>query len=103
MRETPAFWQFAGAYLHQDWPEVHGSARQALRAFIQGEPQLASCLPGEIDSILRQHPSEAALRAYVVDDQGACYVPSVDEGGYRGWLTSIAEQVRAATAPDGHE
>lgn len=94
MSETPAFWQFTGAYLNQDWPEIHGSPRQALNAFIQREPQLASRMPDEIEQILRQFATEEALRSYVVDNQGACYVPDPDEGGYRGWLEAVATQIR---------
>jgi len=93
---TPAFWQFAGAYLHQDWAEVHGDEWRALDSFIAGEPHLAPSLPEEIEQILREHRSEAELATFV-DGQGAAFLPSADQGGYHGWLTEVARRVRAAT------
>lgn len=94
---TPAFWQFAGAYLHQDWPEEYGDPWRALEAFMTDEPSLARALVDEIGQVLQDHPSEDELASYV-NGEGACYVPGPDEGGYRGWLTEVARRVRAATA-----
>ncbi len=95
MTSTPAMWQFAGAYLHQDWPEESKDEWAALDAFMKEEPELATKLPTEIAWILDRHPSEEELRRYV-DEQGACFVPRPEDGGYRGWLEEVA---RRATLP----
>jgi hypothetical protein len=95
MTSTPAMWQFAGAYLHQDWPEESEDEWDALAAFIEGEPDLATKLPTEIAWILDQHPREDELRRYI-DEQGASFVPRPEDGGYRGWLEEIARRVTAS-------
>jgi CdiI immunity protein len=95
MTSTPAMWQFAGAYLHQDWPEESADEWAALDAFMDGEPELAARLPTEIAWILDHHRSEDELRRYV-DEQGASFVPGPEDGGYRGWLQEIARRVSAS-------
>ena len=93
---TPAFWQFAGAYLHQDWPDEYGDPWRALEAFITDEPALAQVLPHEIERALQEHGSENELASFVAG-QGGFYVPRPEDGGYRGWLTEVARRVREAT------
>ena len=96
MTESPALWQFLGAYLHQDWPEVHGTVEQALEDFISEDPALARGLPSEVAALLASEPSEAELEQRM-NDLGSCYVPAREEGGYRGWLEEISRRVRAST------
>ncbi len=98
MTTAPAFWHFAGAYLHQDWPEEYGDPWRALAAFVTDEPALAAAMPDEIEHALQDNGSEEGLAAFVIV-QGAAFVPGPDDGGYRGWLTEVARRVRVATAP----
>jgi hypothetical protein len=95
MTTTPAMWHFAGAYLHEDWPEESRDEWAALAAFIEDEPELATKLPIEITWILDQYSGEDELRRFV-DELGASFVPRPEDGGYRGWLEEIAR--RAAVA-----
>lgn len=91
---TPAFWQFAGAYLHEDWPEVHGTVWQALEDFMRHEPQLARRLPAEIEQLLAARATESELGDYV-ESEGGCYLPPE---GYRAWLAEVARRVSASAA-----
>lgn len=99
MTRTPALWQFVGIYFNQDWPEDYGTEEAAIGAFIRESGDDVDALVRELDWVLANHPGEAALERYL-DDQGNEYVPPPDRGGYRGWLTRISEQVRAATVGD---
>ena len=34
----PHLWQFLGSYLHQDWPEIHGTPQAAIELAIRDYP-----------------------------------------------------------------
>ena len=95
---TPATWQFVGAYLFQDWTAHYVDEWGALDEFLEGEPTLAPQLPTEVDWILERFSTEAELRDYLVDKQGSYFLPSEDEGGFRGWLTEVAHRAREGEA-----
>lgn len=96
MSETPALWSFVGIYFNQDWSDDYGTEEASVDAFLADAPDERDALVSEIDWLLHAHGSEADLGAYL-DSQGNEYVPPADGGGYRGWLTRIADRVRAAT------
>lgn len=94
--QSPALWQFAGAYLHEDWPEVHGDEWGALDAFINDEPRLAQQLPDEIDSLLRRFTTEAQLDTFF-EGLGSAFLPDPEAGGYHAWLEEVAARARRAS------
>ena len=96
---TPALAQLMGAYFHQDWYDEHQDEWATLRDFLDGEPQLLPLLPGEIDRVLSEHPTDDQVRDVLLD-LGSCYTTTDAEGGYRGWLREIARRVRARLAED---
>lgn len=96
MTAVPALTHLMGAYFHQDW-DLDGDEWDVVDLFIRQEPRSATALPADIDETLAAFPSEADLRAFILDELGGCYVADADGGTYREWLTRIAERVRAAT------
>ena len=96
MREVPALAHLMGAYFHQDW-DLDGDEWDVIDLFVRQEPDSAGVLPAEIEATLAAFPDESDLRSFVLDDLGACYLADVDGGTFRGWLTQIADRVRAAT------
>lgn len=97
MQSYPALDQLMGAYFHQDWPEEASDSDGVIDLFIANEPESARRLPAEIEAVLSEFPDELNLRAFILEDLGACYLADVDGGTYRQWLTQIADRVRAAT------
>ena len=97
MNSTPALQQFVGAYLNQDWPDDYSDQWAALEDFVTQESEATPLLPREIAWLLATHPSEEAVKRYLEHDLGTGYAADWDGGTYRGWLTEVAERVRAAT------
>jgi hypothetical protein len=95
----PALEHLMGAYFHLDWNDEYTDERAAVEDFISGEPQLVTRLPREIELVLNQFESDDDLAAFLRDID-SCYTTTPEQGGYRGWLTSIAERVRTATATE---
>jgi hypothetical protein len=93
--ETPALYQLMGGYLHQDF-DVVGDLDDNIDLFASDSPALAALLPREVESVLETYTTEDELEAFC-DRMGCEVVPLEGEGGYRGWLTQIAERVRLAT------
>ena len=97
MNKTPELWNFVGIYFNQDWPEDYGSETASIDAFLSETPERRSELLNELQWVLEHFLTEAELADYVTS-QGGEYIPPDEDGGYRGWLTRIADRVRAATA-----
>ncbi|MGB0102063.1 MAG: contact-dependent growth inhibition system immunity protein [Nocardioides sp.] len=97
MEKPEALDLLMGAYFHQDWTLDHADEWAVLAAFEQDEPALAQRLPAEIDRVLAKLQTESDLEHYFVRVLGADFNAAHDGGTYRGWLTQIAERVRAAT------
>lgn len=93
MTSTPALRHLLGAYLNQDWFDFYTDENAAIDDFIRETPDLARELPQEIDDLLASGV-DAGLEAYL-DSIGNEYLPS-DDLGYRGWLSQVADRVRAA-------
>ena len=79
-------------YLNEDWAVEYSTWQEATDAFVDGSPDEAPLLVGEIETPLAEHTSEAELAAFF-EDQGGAYLPRPEDGGYRGLLTKIAERV----------
>ncbi len=89
-------WSFVGIYFNQDWPEDYGSENASVDAFLAEAPTERRALLNELDWLLEHFTTEQELGDYL-DSQGSEYLPPAEDGGYRGWLTRIADRVRAAT------
>jgi hypothetical protein len=96
MPDFPALRQLMGAYFHQDW-ELDGDESDVVDLFVRHEPESADRLPAEVDRLLAELPDEPALRSFILEDLGAYYLADAEGGTFRGWLSQIAERVRAAT------
>ena len=94
--DTPALYQLMGAYFHQDW-DLDGTEDQVIDAFLAGEPQFASLVAGEIETVLRAHPTERHLEQ-LLDDLGGSYRPDSTMGSYQEFLTRIVERARSTSA-----
>lgn len=97
--QTPALKHLMSGYFHQDFALVHGSPSDTVAAFVRDAPEEALDLSHEIESILAQLPSDQDVERYL-EQLGCEYFAQPEDGGYRGWLNSIAKQVRRTT---GHE
>ncbi len=93
--DTPALEQLMGAYLHQDYDLV-GDVWDNVDVFVARSPNLAPLLPAEVTWALQAFPNESELEAFL-DRLGCQLLPEEEDGGYRGWLTKMAERVAAAT------
>jgi CdiI immunity protein len=93
--KTPVLWDLLGIYFNQDWSSDYGSETASIDAFLAEDPD-APRVVDEIAWVLENHSTEQDLDAYLVT-LGNEYIPPAALGGYRGWLTRIADRVRAAT------
>ncbi len=95
-----ALWDFVGIYFNEDWPEDYGSEQASIDTFLADDPDRVEDLLGDIEWTLANHQTESELETYLVS-QGSDYRPPSEEGGYRGWLTRVADHVRAAAGSGG--
>ena len=78
----PALTAFAKGYLHEDFPEVHGSARDAAAAFSsEASPEERRQLAGELESLtsLLARLPVRAVRRFITDDVGSRWEPKSRE------------------------
>ena len=78
----PALTAFAKGYLHEDFPEVHGSARDAAAAFAaEAAPEERRQLIEELESLMRLFASlpVRAVRRFITDDLGSRWEPKSRE------------------------
>lgn len=88
---TPLLRKLMGAYFHEDWVD-DGDEESTVRLFLAEQPDSVEIVT-EIDGLLSDMPAENDLEDYLLE-LGTCYVPGTDEGGYRGWLASIATRAQ---------
>ena len=92
--EFPALTSFVRGYLHEDFPEVHGSARAAAAAFCaDADPNERRQLAEELEALVRIAASRSVrdLRRFVTGDLGSQWQPeSRDE------LVELLDLIRAA-------
>lgn len=89
--DTPRLGTLMGAYFHEDWVD-DGDEEDTVQLFLGEQPGSVEIVP-EIDKLLTAMPDEEDVARYVLG-LGACYVPGAEEGGYRGWLVSIAARAQ---------
>jgi len=78
----PALRAFLRGYLHQDFPEVHGSLRDAAAAFrADASAAERDRLVGELESLADSFASRPArlLRQFVTEDLGSAWSPKSRE------------------------
>ena len=95
MTDFPAVEQLIGAYFHQDYAVVSGSAQGAVDDFVSDEPGLARLAPTEILKILERTKTEDEARS-MLTEFGLDYDPTMqDWPSHRDWLVNVAEQIEA--------
>lgn len=93
--ESPALWQFLGAYLHQDWQEDYSNTREALSDFMVNEPTFAPDLASEIDHLLDSSSTAEEAEAAILE-LGSFFVPSAQGSDAREWLRRIRSDATQA-------
>jgi hypothetical protein len=84
--------QLLGAYLHQDWPDEFDSDAAALNEAIKSEPrEVVASAVNQIDGLLDQSLSDAALKTIMTQQVGCYFHPGDDEGAYHKWLKKVRE------------
>jgi hypothetical protein len=94
MTEVPALKRLFGAYVNEDWPDFYDDVWAAVDDFIAGAPTLSHQLPSEIELVLRERQSEAALERFL-DSLGLGYQPAAEDSGFSGFLTEVARRASA--------
>ncbi len=83
--------QLFGGYLHQDWDLEASSIEDAVRHFMDREPEeYVLRARAELKMLLSGSHTEAELRRLVVDVWGSSYDPTLDGRGMREWLHEVA-------------
>jgi hypothetical protein len=54
-----------GAYVNEDWPQFYDDVWAAVDDYIESAPTLASSLPSDIETVLREFPTDEALERYL--------------------------------------
>lgn len=92
MADSSPLYYLIGAYLNEDVFDLYADVMTAVDDFVRSDPHLTGPLDAEIREILRTR-SDSEIDELLVG-YGVGYVPG--ELGYRGWLSQIADRVRAA-------
>jgi len=95
--EKTALEYLLGSYFHQDLDAEFGDEWGAVDHFIVSDSHRAARVAAEIDRLLSSLKSESELKAFV-EAAGAEFLPVFYEGGYREWLTKIAQRCREGSA-----
>jgi len=84
-------------FFHEDWVDEYSGPWEVVADFMDDRPELVAGLPEEVDSLLREYPSEEQLEQFM---DGLHFGYHVQAGGwtYRGWLLAVADRVRQAKA-----
>jgi hypothetical protein len=65
--------QFLGCYLHEDWPEMHGTPEKAVEAAISEYPiELRQQVRHELATLLEETTDDTQLRSRLNDGLGVC-------------------------------
>lgn len=95
MSEYPALQNFLSAYFHQDWGMEHDTPEAVTEYYRDSEkPGLVAGTRKELERLLAAGHDEEALGARV-RALGAEYDPTASGGTWRGWLESIAAELKA--------
>lgn len=90
-----ALWTLFGAYLHQDFPDVHGDPWNAVTSFCaEGPASTILDAADQVHEVLGMAESEDQA-AKAVDLLGADYYPPADGWTYRGWLAELERFLRS--------
>jgi hypothetical protein len=92
---TPTLDYLLSTYFHQDFRLENGGVWETVDAFLRENPHHREQLPREIDEVLLTCPTEEEVAAYVAGT-GCAYWAAPAAGGYRGWLTEMAQRVEGA-------
>jgi len=93
MKQFPALFQFLGGYLHEDWADDYPDLWHAVDDFIDGEPEWAPRLNGEITQLLADCDTEPTLEHALVK-LGLVYHPPGDGwDSHHAWLVAVADYV----------
>jgi hypothetical protein len=84
-------------FFHEDFMEDYSGPWAVVDDFMDDRPELVAGLPDEVDSILRQYPSEEQLEQFL---RGLhfCYYVKADGWTCRSWLLAVADRMRRAKA-----
>jgi hypothetical protein len=82
-----------GGYLNQDWPEEYGDPWLAVEAFVRYEPEYASLLRADVESLIAQCHSDRELERRL--DKFALGYAATNGGwsSYSTWLQAVADRV----------
>lgn len=93
MNDLNALHHLLGAYLHEDFADLHGSAWGAVDTYARDETEYAPQLRREVTKLLSTCKSESDLEGALVD-LGLVYLPTGDGwDSHRAWLIAVAERV----------
>lgn len=93
--DFPALTSFARGYLHEDFPEIHGSAVAAAAAFsVDADPEERRQLVRELEALARvaEVRSVRDLRRFVTRDLGSRWEPTS-----RDEIMELLDAVRTRT------
>jgi hypothetical protein len=93
MSDLPALTDLCSLYLREDWALDGSDPWGMVDRFARDKPQLAEGLPGEIDEVLVNHPTEKQLQHLIHEELGCDYLPPAHDWTYGGWLSAIADRV----------
>ncbi len=86
-KKFPYLRHFFGAYSHQGWPYIDGTAEKVIEHYVSGESKdEVDHAVRELDELLLLGLSDAELDAAVYDDFGCCYTPEPDGISMTEWL-----------------
>ena len=69
----PTLSQFLGGYLHEDWPEMHGTPQAAVDKAVSEYPiELRKVVRKELSDLLVRSTDDVQLRSLLNDGLGVC-------------------------------
>jgi len=93
MSDHEALAQLLGAYLNQDWSDDYVDIWAGIDEFISDERILAGRVREEVNSVLVEYPSEAALRVLLTTELHSGYWPGDGPFAHRDWLREVADYI----------
>ena len=93
MKQLAALEHLLSGYLHEDWADDYPDLWHAIDDFIDGDPQAAPHIPGDVQHVLARCKDEREIQ-HTVRQLGIKYYPP--GGGwesYRAFLLAVAAHV----------
>ena len=82
-----------GGYLHQDWPEEHGTAEKAILTFVAENPnEIQKSIVQQLDEIVPIIRKSNEPEKLLVE-LGCYYLPSADGKSVVEWLQPVRQQL----------